>query len=325
MDKKVSILIVTHDHEKYIAQAVASALQQEVNFEYEIVIGEDCSTDHTREILKELNRDHPEHIRLLLRENKGTGLPGKSNFVETLKACQGQYIALLDGDDYWTDVRKLQSQVDFMEGHPEYALCFHNARIVRGDADPDPETFCSPNQKETSTLEDLLAGNFIFTGSTMFRRGLFGELPEWFYVTQTGDWALHALNAQYGKIGYLNKVMATYRVHARGFWSSGDPAPQIIEGIAMLDNINAYLGFQYDKQIKAAQHKFYAELAEMAYQKGDFINSKTFLVKCLQLGISNYRLPTALQLGRLFKLQSPTFNNLLRSWRNFISHRKLLV
>jgi len=111
---KVSILIVTYNHEEYVASAINSVLMQDVSFDYEIVIGEDASTDRTREIVLEFQERYPDKIRALLRDaadaesDRAAGVGGKRGFVNGLKACKGQYVALLDGDDYWTDPRKLQ-------------------------------------------------------------------------------------------------------------------------------------------------------------------------------------------------------------------------
>ena len=236
--------------------------------------------------------------------------------IEVLRLNTAKYVALLDGDDYWTDRLKLQKQVDFLESHHEYVICFHNARMSWEDGTKGRETFCPPDQKETSTLEDLLAGNFIFTGSVMYRRGLFGELPDWCYTIQTGDWALHALNAQYGKIGYLNEVMATYRVHAAGLWSLEKSASQLTDAIALLDNLNAHLGFKYDSQIKASQSKYYEELSDIHQQKGDLIGAKMFLAKRLKVDFSNSRIPHKYFLMKFIRLQFRAFFSRLGVMRN---------
>src|SRR5882672_6913031 len=318
---KVSVLITTYNQEDFIAQAINSVLSQEVNFAYEIVIGEDASTDRTREMVLEFQAENPDKIRVLLRDpvdaerDRSAGVGGKRGFVNGLRACQGQYVALLDGDDYWTDVHKLQTQADFLEERPEYAICFHNAQVLRTNGG-GPETFCPLDQKKTSSLEDLLAGNFIFSGSTMFRRGLFADLPDWFYTAPTGDWPLHILNAEHGKIGYLSSVMAVYRIHGESWWSSKPAPPQLLAQIELLDNVNAYLRFRYVRQIRDTQYRSYAELAELAYQEGDLIGSRSFLEKCLKVGLSNYRRPSARQIGRLFKLHNPAFFDLIRSLRN---------
>src|SRR3712207_1086613 len=101
---KVSVLMLAYNHEKFIAQALDSALMQQVNFDYEIVIGEDCSTDNTRDILIRYQKEYPHRIRLLLPE-KNLGM--HDNLIQTFKACRGDYIAFLEGDDYWTSPNKL--------------------------------------------------------------------------------------------------------------------------------------------------------------------------------------------------------------------------
>jgi glycosyltransferase involved in cell wall biosynthesis len=318
----VDVNLVTYNHERFVGLAIESVLAQETNFEYRLIIGDDCSTDNTQSIIKDYAEQYPKQIQLFLPPTH-RGIEHKNRVgLEVLKLSTAKYVALLDGDDYWSDPHKLQMQVDFLESHPDYAICFHNARILRENGTPGCDTFSLPDQKETSTIEDLLRGNFMFTGSTMFRGGLFGDFPDWFYTSKMGDWPLHIMNAQYGKIGYLNVVMAVYRVHEASWWSLGTPAPQLTEAIAMLDNINAYLGFKYDREIKTTQYECYVELAEMAYQQGDLVTSRTFLEKSLKLGLSNYRLPTAQQLGRLFKLQNPTFSNLIRSLGNLVYSRR---
>jgi glycosyltransferase involved in cell wall biosynthesis len=291
MDKKVSVLIITYNHEKYIAQAVESALQQEVNFQDEIVIGEDCSTDHTREILKELSRAHPERIRLLLRENKGDGLPGKSNFLETLKACQGRYVALLDGDDYWTDVRKLQKQVDFLDTNPDFAVCFHNVKVSYEDQRQEPWNYCPTDQKEISTVEDLLDRNFIATSSTVFRRDYLGELPSWYSKLKIGDWPLHILNAQNGKVGYIDEVMSVYRIHHAGYWSKQDTIQNTLDEIAMFKALLKYLPKRYKGQIKAHLASLFYRLAGEYGSRGDKGRAVINVFKCIGASPRNRTIP----------------------------------
>jgi glycosyltransferase involved in cell wall biosynthesis len=107
---KVSVLMITYNHEKFIAQAIDSILMQQTDFEYEIVVGDDFSKDRTRAILDNYKKKHPSKIKLLFPDRN---LGMHRNFIQTLNSCQGQYVALLEGDDYWTSPYKLQKQVDF--------------------------------------------------------------------------------------------------------------------------------------------------------------------------------------------------------------------
>src|SRR6185503_11024678 len=134
---KVSVLITTYNQEHLITQTVDSVLMQVTDFNYEIVIGEDASTDRTREVVVELARQHPEKIRVLLRDpevaNRERHLFGKMNFLQALQSCRGEYVAILDGDDYFTSPHKLQKQVDFLDARNDCVICFHNVKAVYED------------------------------------------------------------------------------------------------------------------------------------------------------------------------------------------------
>lgn len=278
---KVSVSLITYNHEEYISQSVESVLMQEVNFDYEIVIGEDCSTDRTRDILLELQSKHPDKIRLLLPE-ENLGLI--KNFATTIQACKGQYIAMLDGDDYWTSPHKLQKQVDFLESHPECVTCFHNVTRYYEDKSKAPTLFCSPNQKEFSTLEDLFKFNFMPSSAVMFRRGLVGELPEWYYGLKMEDWPLHILNALHGKIGYINEVMGAYRIHHQSIWSSKDTLHHLHGQLQALEHIKAHLGPKYEHLSRACISTNYLTLALVHTDRGEIAQAK----KALHKSISEY-------------------------------------
>src|ERR1700683_5373651 len=125
----VSVHMVTYNHEKYIAQAIESVLLQKTKFDFELVIGEDFSDDNTRNIIKTFVLNNPGKINALLHPYN-LGLDGKNNSVETLKNCNGKYVALCEGDDFWTDPYKLQKQIDFLEENTDFSICFHNSKIL---------------------------------------------------------------------------------------------------------------------------------------------------------------------------------------------------
>src|SRR5213593_3247277 len=123
---KVSVVMTTYNHEKFIARAIDGVLMQQTDFAYEIIIGEDCSSDKTRSIVIDFHKKHLDKIHLILpAENLGND--GNSILVQGLQAAHGEYVALLDGDDYWTSASKLQKQVKFLEDHHQCSICFHNA------------------------------------------------------------------------------------------------------------------------------------------------------------------------------------------------------
>jgi predicted O-linked N-acetylglucosamine transferase (SPINDLY family)/glycosyltransferase involved in cell wall biosynthesis len=233
---KVSVHMVTYNHEKFIAQAIESILMQKVDFEYEIVIGEDCSTDNTRQIVIDYQKKYPNIIRLLLPVSN---IGAHANAISTYKACNGQYIALLEGDDYWLSPDKLQKQVNFLDGNSDFAICFTNALIFREDNHANSTIFLQ-GQAQVSTIENLLTSNFISTPSVMYRNKLIREFPAWFTEQSMGDWTSYILLAEHGKIGYIDEVMSAYRVHAGGTWSSKRREHQLTETIKMLQSVRKY-------------------------------------------------------------------------------------
>lgn len=211
---KVSILMLTYNQEHYINEAIRSVMLQETNFLFELVIGNDASTDGTGKICKEWQDKYPGQI-ILLDRKQNLGL--QQNFIQTYAHCRGQYVAICEGDDFWTDKRKLQLQTDFMDAHPDYSTCFH--RVINYYEDRGTKSLSNGGQKSESNILDLARSNYISNVSALFRRGLFGELPEWFARVSTYDYAMHLLNAQYGKIHYMNRPMAVYRQHGNAIWS----------------------------------------------------------------------------------------------------------
>ena len=271
---KLSVCLITYNHEQFIIQALESSLAQKTNFEFEIVIGEDRSTDDTARILTEYQRRYPDKIRLLLPEQN---LGPNRNFANTIQACRGEYIALLEGDDYWSSPTKLQEQVDFLDSHAECAICFHAVKVFHEDGSVAARVQPRFGHKKISTIEDLLGlGNFIPTCATVFRNGLITEFPNWFYALRIADFTLHVLNARYGKIGYINKVMGAYRIHGGGTFSAASTSGNAQEVIRTYDYLNSYLDYRYDRTIKAIQNYW---LAIDYYRKGKFKKAQACAAK----------------------------------------------
>lgn len=290
---KVSICMIAYNNEMHIAQAIESVLNQQTNFNYEIVIGEDCSSDRTREICNEYAINYPDKIRLFLRErqeakNTKYQLPMMHNFIETLNACQMEYIALLEGDDYWTDPLKLQKQVDFLDGHPESSTCFHNVEVLIENSCGKPYPYYLENQKEKMVIEDILcmkAG--LPTCSVVFRRGLFSEFPKWYFELPMGDWPLHILNTQHGWIGYINEVMGVFRRHQDSSWSQKDWIERYEKIIQMYETVNCQLDFKYDKLIKSMISLYFYRIAQLHLKRGDLAKAINYTIRCLRKKLFN--------------------------------------
>ncbi len=248
MIPQVSVCLTTYNHEPYVAQAVESVLAQRTSFAYELIIGEDDSSDRTREIVKGY-ADDP-HVRLLLNDRSHViyvkGRPtGRWNFVNTLRHARGRYVALLEGDDYWKDPHKLQKQVTFLDAHPDCEISFHAVEYLYRSDRREVRRPAFPPSAHHYTLGDLLRENFIPTCSVVFRNRPNRTFPDWYFCLPMGDWPLHLLNARHGAIGYLDEVMAVYRKHETGAWSLQGALYQLESDIAVLEAVREELGPQY--------------------------------------------------------------------------------
>ena len=222
----VSVVMIAFNVERYISQAIDSVLSQNAPFRVELIVGEDGSTDSTRAIVEAYARRHRDIVRPVFRDRN---LGMNRNFFATWAEARGKYVALLDGDDYWTAPDKLQTQVAYLERNPGCALCFHNVIVVYEDDTPaHPFHLQGPGPRlstgipaASSGVRELAGGNFIQTASVMYRGGLVTTLPAWVREMPTYDWPLHLLHAEQGSVDYCDRSLAAYRVHARGMWSSG--------------------------------------------------------------------------------------------------------
>jgi len=163
---------------------------------------------------------------------------GKKVVPPLLEMARGKYVALCEGDDYWTVASKLQAQVDFLEQHPECALCFHNVLIVENGGTGSSRPAYTAAMRPFYQLADLLPVNFIHTPSVVFRMSaLIQPLPDWYAQMPMGDWPLYLLLAQQGKIGYLDAVMSAYRVHPGGLWSQMRRADWLTRNTVALETV----------------------------------------------------------------------------------------
>ena len=221
---RVSVVLRTYDHARFIAQAIESVLIQRAPFAFELVIGEDCSSDGTREIVGRYARQHPEIIRAVLPEhNLGHG----EILRRAIGEARGEFVAYLDGDDYWTSPSKLARQVAFLEQNRDCASCFHDVSLIYDEAGL-PSGAVSPGfAGERFTLEQIVMECFVPAPAMMFRREIAAGLPGWVFESAWIDWLIHIRSAQLGEIGYIPWPLAAYRVHSSGMFSGLDRVSQL--------------------------------------------------------------------------------------------------
>lgn len=215
---KVSVVCITYNHKPFIRKCLDGFVMQQTKFPFEILVHDDASTDGTTEIVREYAEKYP-NIVPFYEEKKPT-----KNFLNyrVFPAVQGEYVALCEGDDYWTDPLKLQKQVDYLDANPECSICFHPVTVhYENQSEPD-RIFPTPQYRFNKTLltfKDLQRHNFIQTNSVMYR---------WRFHTTTlrllpdhilpADWFWHLVHAQVGNIGFIDDVMGVYRKHNGGIW-----------------------------------------------------------------------------------------------------------
>jgi len=223
----VSVCLITYNHALYIRECLDSILMQETSVPYEICLGEDESTDGTREICIEYAEKHPDRIRLMLRAQSTPGREayksqGVYNFIETSKACRGEYIALCDGDDAWLDPLKLQKQYEVMEGSPEVSLVHSNYDLCDGTSDCRRKNCIKGESQgmdsDTVTFRcRVILRSYLIAASAVFARTnevlrIFEENRELFQVLPMGDIPLWSELINYGSFHYIDEAQIMYRM-----------------------------------------------------------------------------------------------------------------
>ena len=234
----VSVSLLTYNQRELVGRAIDSILAQRVDFEYEIIIGDDCSDDGTQEVLRAYRDKYPDRIHLILHPRRYDNVPGRINNLTNLRACRGKYTAMLDGDDYWTDPDKLQRQYDRMEAHPELSMCAHDvtfsyAEELRGAARRFARVSERGRVRASGVFEHrhVAAADHLslHIGSLFFRTGIQGEFPGWFHDILPADYALMLLISQRGPVYYDARPQAVYTRDGSGFCADMYAQPRYLE------------------------------------------------------------------------------------------------
>jgi len=209
MHNKVSVIMITYGQEKFISEAIKGVLMQVCSFNLELIIANDCSPDNTDYEIKKAIKINPyNHEIKYTRHSVNLGM--QDNFIWAAKQCTGKYIAMCEGDDFWTDPLKIQKQFDFLENNPDFVLCFHKVYILKknGKIVSDFITKIPKNYQNRDVF--LKKGNYIHTVSVMYRNFLI-HFDELYRYTPEGDFLLYLMLSKFGKLGYIEQTMAVYR------------------------------------------------------------------------------------------------------------------
>ncbi len=234
----VSIAMTTYNHVHYIAQAIEGVLSQKTSFPFELIIGEDCSTDGTKDIVCGYEHKHAKIIRVI-KSDQNVGL--LANFRRVIDACKGKYIAVCGGDDYWTDPYKLQKQVDFLEANPDYGMVHTNCNILHDSSGIIKKSSHSRRRiPQGDVYEELLYASDVINPLTVMtrRKALIDAWNEIDIVNKSWlmeDYPTWLEISRHHKVGYINDVTATYRVLARSASHSCDPVQRFLFAKSMHD------------------------------------------------------------------------------------------
>ncbi len=224
----VSILCLTYNHKKFIKQAVNSFLMQKTDFDFEILIHDDASTDGTVDILKEYKAKYPEKVRIVLsKKNKYRQGERGLFFKYLIPLARGKFIATCEGDDYFTNKNKIQYQVDYMRENPGCTVCFHST-LFRYDSSEEG-AYIHPDRSivDIHSQKDLLTRNFMHTSSVLYRKINYNRLTK--KNVFLADWYLHLYHALQGEIGFIDKTMSVYRKHENGvYWDANEDLESLL-------------------------------------------------------------------------------------------------
>lgn len=279
MNILVSICCLTYNHESHIEKCLKGFIMQKTNFAFEVLIHDDASKDKTAEIIRKYEAKYPDIIKPIYQvENQfSKGVPVTRQFQ--FPRAKGKYIAMCEGDDYWTNPNKLQKQVDFLESNEDFSICFHKVKIHENHRLVYDYMTNVPN--EVTTIVDIAKVNYIHTPSVLFRNNLIKEFPNWFSLCTHGDHPLYILLAQYGKIMCLNDCMAVYRIHKGGNWSQRDAKNIDLykRNIAALEKMVEYFNGDVKQVLANKLSLTYLDLSEIYLKNGDKELSKEVFIK----------------------------------------------
>ena len=216
---KLSVLMLVYEHQEFVSQAISSVLSQVCDFQFELIIINDCSSDNSGEICQDYAARHADCIKYI---NNKTNLGMHASFSKLWSTSQADLVAFCEGDDYWLDDTKLQAQVDCLEKNSDWALCGAKAQIVKRSTDNTwlvAGELKPPNLKPQYRFDELIR-SYCFHFSTVMLRKSAVVFPAWFDSVYCVDRPIYLLAAEHGQAGYLDKVVSAYRIHSGGNWST---------------------------------------------------------------------------------------------------------
>lgn len=270
----VSISCITYNQEMYIRDALEGFIKQKTNFNYEVVVHDDASTDKTPEIIREYAKKYPDIIKPIFQEENQYSKGVQISKTYVYPVLKGKYIAECEGDDYWIDENKLQKQVDFLESHPDYSACAHSS-IILNCKDGTQKVDYEVKEDCTLELQDIFDWKEKrYQSASLMFRAEYMDRPKEFHMRNVGDLPLGIYLGINGKIFFFKEPMSVYRAQASGAWSvqyngeSIKKREEVCREIGfMLKEIDEYTKGEFHECIQLSQHRREFDLCIL---KGDY-------------------------------------------------------
>lgn len=273
----VSVCLITYKQEAYVGEALDGIVNQlQEGFNMEVVVGDDCSPDGTLSIIEKYAKECPELIKIS-RRDKNLGMHG--NWEKTISECQGDYIAIIEGDDRWDDNRKLAKQVSLLENDKTASASFSNAKVLQSDGSFSDYDYVDKLGHDLKSDEFFtLNANPIPTCTTVFRKSMFGGFKPSYYNSPFADWILHSTLIQNGPYLYLNECSSSYRQHDEGVWSGIQKERQLLNKLNAIQIIHDMVDPNHRPIVKIGRRKQLDELLYFYRENGEkFKYLKTWL------------------------------------------------
>ena len=264
----ISVLLITYNHAPFIAKAVESVLSQVTSRSFELIVSEDASTDRTLEIVKDLTGGD-ERVRLMVSP---TNLHTNETVARAIRAARGRYICMLDGDDHWIVDDKLERQADVLDADSSLSACFHNARIVRGEAvEPGEERWTPAEQATRIGMREIWEGNPFATCAGMLRRGALDGPCPWYVDLDPmiTDWPLYIMCAEKGDLQFVDEAVGAYRLHDGGAFSSLPTRDKLDVTASLYRCMDAGLQRRHHECARAGASRYFADWAKEYIKRGE--------------------------------------------------------
>lgn len=308
----VSVLMLAWNHESTIEQAIESIINQKCDFHFELLIGEDCSSDATLSICKRFVERNSGQVRLFTSEGN-VGM--HRNFARLWHQARGKYIAFCEGDDFWTDEKKIHKQVAWLEEHPEYTLCGAHTRKIRRD-DRGSWSPCGkvapPKHLESYGIRDLIPYYHFHFSSVMIKKEVV-ELPRWLWEVYCVDRPLYLFCAEKGPVGCLPECMSVYRLHDGGIWSPRREMDKARKGIALFKYIDQHFHHRHHRLIRKTVSQITWFYATECLFAGDYGTGRRLLRMSMGYAFPGLPVSLAIFIKSFFRLYFPVLYSRFKS------------